>query len=145
VFTAGTEAINGVTPRADFVGAAYDAGATLWAGVVRQLTAEARDGEARPEGELPTVGLVGRLVLPEAGAPAAQRCKRVTYSLRRPRDARIVRVTIVVNGRRVLDRRGRNLRTVSFKRRSARRLKVVVRTRDSRGRSRVSRRTEAAC
>jgi hypothetical protein len=43
------------TPRADFVGAAYDAHGVLWAGVVKQL------GAPDAEGRVPTIGYVGHL------------------------------------------------------------------------------------
>jgi hypothetical protein len=43
------------TPRADFVGATYDAGGVLWAGVVKQL------GAPDAEGRVTTTGYVGRL------------------------------------------------------------------------------------
>jgi hypothetical protein len=47
---------NAVTPRADFVGAAYDRSGVLWAGVVKQL------GPPDANSRVPTTGYVGRLV-----------------------------------------------------------------------------------
>jgi hypothetical protein len=61
--------LTGSTPRADFVGGAYDAaGRSFWAGVVKQL------GPAPSSGELPTVGYVGRLAF-AASTPRALRAR----------------------------------------------------------------------
>lgn len=47
---------DGDTPRADFIGAAYDAHGTLWSGVVKQL------GPPDAQSRVPTTGWVGHLV-----------------------------------------------------------------------------------
>jgi hypothetical protein len=55
----------GLTPRADYVGAAYDAGGTLWGGLVKQL------GAPDAQGTVATTGLVARMREPAPPAPAA--------------------------------------------------------------------------
>ncbi|MCW3049449.1 MAG: exo-alpha-sialidase [Solirubrobacterales bacterium] len=54
----------GLTPRADYVGAAYDAGGTLWGGLVKQL------GTPDAQGTVATTGLVARMGEPAPPAPA---------------------------------------------------------------------------
>jgi hypothetical protein len=55
----------GLTPRADYVGAAYDAGGTLWGGLVKQL------GAPDAQGTVATTGLVARMR--EPAPPASVR------------------------------------------------------------------------
>jgi hypothetical protein len=47
-----------VSPRADFIGAAYDAAGNFWAGLVRQL------GPPDASNRIATTGYVGRLRFP---------------------------------------------------------------------------------
>ncbi|HEY3186378.1 MAG TPA: sialidase family protein, partial [Solirubrobacteraceae bacterium] len=133
------------TPRADYVGAAFDRGGTLWAGMVKQL--------AKPDADsrVATTGLVGRLLLvadqgaapssggaaltsppPPRGCVAAQ---RLIFRIGRVPGGRVVRAVVYVNGRRLLRVRGRDLRRVSFARPRGTRLVVrIVTTNNKRGR-----------
>jgi hypothetical protein len=52
----------GTSPRADFIGAAYDARGQLWGGLVEQV------GPRDPSDRVPTTGYVAHLALPERQA-----------------------------------------------------------------------------
>jgi hypothetical protein len=116
--------VTGASPRADYIGATFDAGGTLWAGGVEQLAAPDANGHQA------TTGYVGRLLATTPGsAPAATpekgsktrpaqlpgrrscRSRRAftihLYEPRRPE--RLVSATVYVNGKRVAVRRGRRL------------------------------------
>jgi hypothetical protein len=89
------------TPRADYVGAAWDASGTLWAGVVKQL------GAPDPNGRVATTGYVGRLAFP-SGAPTRSATptacvdrRKFTFRVHQPRHGRVVRAIVYVNGKRV--------------------------------------------
>lgn len=132
------------TPRADYIGAAYDPSGTFWSGAVRQL------GKPDAENRIATSGLVGRLLfvaddgapapggaaLSARGKPAAcVASRRLVFRLGRVPGGRVVRAVVHVNGRRVLTRRGRRLTRVSVRRPAGRRIVVrIVTTNDKRGR-----------
>jgi hypothetical protein len=140
------QGLRGTTPRADFIGGAYDAAGTFWAGVVKQI------GTPDANGFIATTGYVGRLALPGAPAPAATNsagtvgCRassRVRLTLTRSHGERIVRAVVSINRRRILTRRGRDLRQLSFSRPSTGRLAIQIVTLDSRGHARLTRRVIA--
>ena len=107
--------LTGGSPRADYVGGAYDASGTFWAGVVKQF--------APPDanGNVPTTGYVGKLAfLPSdsagLGLPAAspRTCvsrRRFQIRLRAPRGQRLRSARVYVNGRQVRLLTGRRLRS----------------------------------
>lgn len=154
----------GGSPRADFVGGAYDPAGTFWTGVVKQL------GPADSSGTVPTTGYVGRLAYGPAtpssitGASVGGRAgsvpggavlvgarptctpgHRLTFRINRVPGGRVVRVAVYVNGHRVLLRRGRSIRRVSFVRGSAPRLVVKIVSVNNRGGRVVTRRTFRGC
>jgi hypothetical protein len=122
------------TPRADYIGAAYDASGTFWSGAVRQLGAP--DANSR----IATTGHVGRLlfVADSGAAPgpggaalsgAGRACvgaSRLVFRLGRVPGGRVVRAVVDVNGRRVLTRRGRRLTRVSVRRPAGQRIVVRI-------------------
>jgi hypothetical protein len=59
-------ALNGDSPRADYIGGAYDGSGTFWAGLVKQL------GPADANGYVATTGYVGRLAFPGASSSRGQ-------------------------------------------------------------------------
>jgi hypothetical protein len=84
-----------LTPRADYVGAAYDAGGTLWGGLVKQL------GAPDPQGNVATTGLVARLVAAASARPPACASRRqVVFHL--PAGSRSARVWVQGRPARVL-------------------------------------------
>jgi hypothetical protein len=140
------QGLRGTTPRADFIGGAYDGSGTFWAGVVKQISAPDANGF------IATTGYVGRLA--PAGAPApgttnstgAGGCRtasRVRLTLARSRGERIVRAVVYVNRRRLLTRRGRSLRRLSFARPGTGRLVIGIVALDGRGHEHVTRRVLA--
>ena len=68
----------GVTPRADFIGATYDAAGNLWAGLVKQL------GKPNSAGVVATTGYVGTVVYPVT----KKRSHRVTKKSRKHKSSR---------------------------------------------------------
>jgi hypothetical protein len=140
------QGLRGTTPRADFIGGAYDADGTFWAGAVKQL------GAPDANGYVATTGYVGRLASPRApapvagdgsGAPGCRAPSRIRLTLTRSHGERIVRATVYLNRRRLFTRRGRNLRRLSFTRPGAGRLVIEVVAVDGRGHSHVMRRVVA--
>jgi hypothetical protein len=143
--------LGGPSPRADYVGATYDAAGTLWAGLARQL------GPPDSNGNIATTGYVGRLaftagtataLVPSSPTGAPSACltqKRLTFRINRVPHGRVVRAVVYVNGRRILARRGRNLTRLSFARPRGQTLKVKIVTINNRGGSVVTRRTFRAC
>ncbi|MDX6656880.1 MAG: hypothetical protein QOH62_1673 [Solirubrobacteraceae bacterium] len=113
-----------LTPRADYVGAAYDAAGTLWGGLVKQLAAP------DPDGHVGTTGLVGRLVVPPR-APGCATRRLVVFHL--PRGSRAVRV--FVRGRRARLLRGaRNTVAVDLRANGRRAIRVRLTARSRGGR-----------
>jgi hypothetical protein len=153
----------GGTPRADFIGAAYDPAGTFWAGVVKQ------PGPADSNGNVPTTGYVGRLAFsastpdvlggPSAGgstatpgaatlmrgATACTAGRRLTFRIKRVPGGRVVRVVVYVNGRRVLRKHGRKVRSVSFSRPPGRQLVVRIVSTNNKGGTVVTLRTFRSC
>jgi hypothetical protein len=95
------------SPRADYVGATFDRSGTFWAGVVRQL------GAPDSNGAIATEGYVGRLAFEQADCSDPS---KLSFRLRHPRGARIVRVEVFVNGKLTLRRTGRNIGRVTLRR-----------------------------
>lgn len=133
------------TPRADYIGAAYDPSGTFWSGAVRQL------GKPDANNRIATTGHVGRLlfVADQGAAPVAggaaltggskgAACvgaQRLVFRLGRVPGGRVVRAVVHVNGRRVLTRRGRRLTRVSVRRPGAGPIVVrIVTTNNKHGR-----------
>lgn len=147
--------LTGGSPRLDFIGGAYDSpGTSFWAGVVKQL------GPADPNNNnaIATTGYVGRLsfaavpgaaalagVGPSGRAPACPSAARLAFRIRPVPGGRVVRVSVFVNGRRLLSRRGRNLTRVSFARPPGARLAVRIVTTNNRGGRVVTRRSFTGC
>lgn len=155
--------LTGGSPRTDFVGGAYDSGgADFWAGVVKQL------GPVDSANHIATVGYVGGLSFayaapaggalllgsPAAPAPSAgararpapcPSARRLTFAIRPVPGGRVVRARVYLNGRLILTRRGRNLRSLSFFRPNASVLRVRIVTVNNRGGSVTSRRTFTRC
>jgi hypothetical protein len=132
------------SPRADYVGGTYDASGTFWAGVVKQLGAPTSQSN-----EIPTVGYVGRLLFrDDVGLPSNGRCvdrRRFSFRLHHGRHATVVRVDVFVNGRRVLTRRGRNIRRVTVHRLPLGRFVVKIVAIQSTGSTLTSTRTYHGC
>jgi hypothetical protein len=128
----------GTSPRADFVGATYDASGRFWGGVVKQLSAP------DPANRIETTGYVGRLEFPgpDAGqALAACHARRLVIALPRRRRARITSATVFVNGSRVKRIHARRLtRVVLRARRRPSYIVTVVATTSKGGRIVVVRR-----
>jgi hypothetical protein len=139
------------SPRADYVGGGYDSHGTFWAGVVRQF------GVPDANGNIATTGHVGHLVSGPGGSAAgaaalaalpAGAClasSRLAFRINRVPGGRVVRVTVSINGRRVLARRGRDLRRVSLARPNGRRLRVRIVTVNNRGGRVTTVRTFVGC
>jgi hypothetical protein len=151
----------GASPRADFVGGAFDsAGTTFWAGVVKQI--------GQPvNGQIATTGYVGQLdfagaavapggaalVAPRPSVPGAGRkpaagcisARRLTFTINRVPGGRVVRVAVTVNGRRLLARRGHDIRRVSFGRPAGARLVIHIVTTNNRGGKVLTTRTLRGC
>jgi hypothetical protein len=107
----------GLTPRADYVGAAYDAGGTLWGGLVKHL------GAPDAQGNVATTGLVARLAEPApARASACASRRQVVFHL--PAGSRAARAR--VQGRPARLARGAR-RTVAVDLRGTARRAVRVR------------------
>jgi hypothetical protein len=82
------------------------------------------------------------------GLPGSKRCvdrRRFHFRLRQPRGGRIVSVSVFVNGRRVIRRRGRRIDSVSLGRLPIGRFKVRIVARTSFGRVIESTRTYSGC
>jgi hypothetical protein len=136
------------TPRADFIGAGYDAAANLWGGMVDQL------GPPDASNTIPTTGYVGRLTsapgAPSANPPgvarqplAACRSRRgLTILLRHPRRARITAATVFLDGAALLRIHGHRLTRVVIPARLTGRAftATVVATTNRRGRIVIVRR-----
>jgi hypothetical protein len=100
------------SPRADYIGAAFDEGGMLWAGAVKQL------GTPDFNGNQATTGYVGHLLGPTrkrnpAWLSAYRACgRRGSFTIRlhdlRGTD-RLVSARVYVNGKQVAVRRGRRL------------------------------------
>jgi hypothetical protein len=127
--------LTGGSPRADYIGATYDADGTLWAGAIKQL------GPLDADKHVATTGYVGRLA--PAAAPMCVPPKRLTYKL--GGGVRVVKVAVSVDGKRVLLRRGRNLRKVGFARPAKQRITVRIVTTNSGGGGVVSTRSYDGC
>ncbi|MEA2311562.1 MAG: hypothetical protein QOE28_1530 [Solirubrobacteraceae bacterium] len=137
------------TPRADFVGAAFDRGGTLWAGMVKQLAAPDADNRVA------TTGYVGRLLLVGAGGAAGPggatlrascaASRRLVFLLGRVPGGRVVRAVAYINGRRVAVRRGHSLRRLAFDRPRGRRLVVRIVTTNNKGGRVITVRTYRGC
>lgn len=140
------------SPRADYVGGAYDATGTFFAGVVKQLSGPDANGRVA------TTGYVGRLAFATAppathaapaprAKPRSRGCVAAALTLRVDRLAhgRVVRAVAYVNGRRVTTRRAHRLHrlVVTHPRRGAFRVRIVVTT--SRGVHATSTRTYRGC
>jgi hypothetical protein len=153
--------LSGGSPRVDFIGGAYDsAGTSFWAGVVKQL------GPA-VNGQIATTGYVGQLdfagaavapggaalvapgpTVPANGRKRASGCisaRRLTFTINRVPGGRVVRVAVTVNRRRLLTRRGRDIRRVSFARPAGTRLVIHIVTTNNRGGKVLTTRTLRGC
>jgi hypothetical protein len=132
------------SPRADYVGGTYDSSGTFWAGVVRQLSAPTSSSN-----EIATVGYVGHLLLRDkVGLPSNGRCvdrRKFSFTLHHGRHATVVRVDVFVNGRRVLSRRGRNIKRVTIKRLPQGKFVVKIVATQSTGSTLTSTRTYKGC
>jgi hypothetical protein len=132
------------SPRADYVGGTYDPSGTFWAGVVKQLGAPTSNSN-----EIATVGYVGRLLFRDkVGLPSNHRCvdrRKFSFSLHHARHATVVRVEVFVNGRRVLNRRGRNIKRVTIKRLPRGKFVVKIVSTQSTGSTLTSTRTYHGC
>jgi hypothetical protein len=146
--------LTGGSPRLDFVGGAYDSpGTAFWAGVVKQTSPP----DASHNNDIPTTGYAGRLSFdywasaPGAATPAAgttPRCApsaRLVFRINRVPGGRVVRAVAYVNGRRVLTRRGRNVRRIAFARPAGPRLRIRIVTVNNRGGRVVTLRTFRGC
>lgn len=122
----------GLTPRADYVGSAYDATGTLWGGLVKQL------GAPDAQGAVATTGLVARLVAPAPAGPSACASRRqVVFHL--PAGSRAPRAW--VRGRPVRLLRGARRTVAVDLRGTARRVirvRLTARSRSGRSIRRVS-------
>ena len=105
------------SPRADFVGAAFDASGGFWGGVVKQLSAP--DASNR----IATTGYVGRLASPTGGAnpggaPASRQpiaachARRLVIALPHGQRVRITAASVFLNGSPRLRIRGHRLTRV---------------------------------
>lgn len=135
--------LTGASPRADYISATFDESGSFWTAAVEQL------GDPDANNRQATTGVVGRLV-PAGGEtkPPAGACmttKRLVYKLGRVRGGRVVRATVVVDGTRVLLRRGRNLRRIALDRPRKARFTVKITTVNSRGSGVVTTRTYRGC
>ena len=82
------------------------------------------------------------------GAPRARACpdkRKFTFRFHRPRGARVVRVSVFVNGKRRVLRRGRNIRRVTLGRLPKRRFTVKIVTVFSNGTQRTTTRLYKGC
>jgi hypothetical protein len=131
------------SPRADYVGATYDATGTLWAGVVKQL------GKPNANNEIATTGYVGRLVdRDDVGLPASRGCvdrRKFSFTLHHAPHARVTQVEAFVNGRRALARHARAIRTVTLRRLPRGRFQVKIVATQSTGSKLVSTRSYRGC
>jgi hypothetical protein len=137
------------SPRADYIGAAFDDAGTLWAGGVQQLA------DPDSNGRQATTGYVGRLLAPSqrptaAWLPSRRLCgsgRAFTIDVYEPAGAEtLVSARVYVNRKQVAVRRGRALTKRIFLRhlpRGAITVEVVARTSD--GRQLVARRTYKRC
>jgi hypothetical protein len=94
------------SPRADYVGGAYDSRGQYRAGMVKQLGAPDADGN------IATTGYVGRLAFPSPVPGLAPGCvdrRKFSFRVHQPRGGRVVAVAVYVNGRRVKRVRGRRV------------------------------------
>jgi hypothetical protein len=83
---------------------------------------------------------------PPKSATVARTCTRkFRFRLRHARGARVVRVAAYVNGKRVLRRRGRNLKRIALKRVPRKRARIKIVTTQSDGTRRVSTRKYKNC
>jgi predicted acyl esterase len=83
-----------------------------------------------------------------AGGPSGSKCRdrrKFTFRLRHRRGQRVVRVRAYVNGRLVVKRRGRNLRTVTLRKLPLGRFRVKILTRTNDGHSTRTVRTYKGC
>jgi hypothetical protein len=132
------------SPRADYVGSTYDTSGSFVAGVVKQLGAPTSDSN-----EIPTVGYVGGLQFRDAvGLPSSQRCadrRKFSFKLHHAPHARVVRVAVFVNGKRKLQRRGRDIRRVTLRRLPRGSFKVKIVATQSTGSTLTSTRTYRGC
>jgi hypothetical protein len=129
------------TPRADYVGGTYDGSGTFWAGVVKQV------GKPASDMSIATTGHVGRLLFQDkVGLPS--KCvdrRRFTFTLHHARHARVVRVVVYVNGKRVLARHGHNIRKVTLPRLPIGRFEVKIVATQSTGSTLTSTRVYKGC
>ncbi|HEV3228121.1 MAG TPA: sialidase family protein [Solirubrobacteraceae bacterium] len=138
---------NAYSPRADFVGGAYDADGGFWGGIVGQL------GPPDTSNAIPTTGYVGHLALAPAAsgtngpgrssAPIAvcRSRRNLTIVLPRPRHARITTASVFVDGVPLVRIHGHRVRRVVIPARSAPSFTVtVVATTSKRGRRVIVRR-----
>ena len=132
------------SPRADYVGGTFDPSGTFWAAVAKQLGAPTSDSN-----EIPTVGYVGRLKFRDkVGLPSNHRCadrRKFTFKLHHARHARVVSVSVFVNGKLVLARSGHSIRRVTLKRLPRGRFVVKVVATQSTGSTLTSTRTYRGC
>ncbi|MEA2444463.1 MAG: hypothetical protein QOJ12_1755 [Thermoleophilales bacterium] len=106
------------TPRADYIGGAYDAaGTTFWAGAVKHL------GPPDSNGSVPTTGYFGKLdfaATPRPGTvPLVPGCvdrRKFAFRIHQPKNGRVVAVTVFVDGKRVKHVSGRRVTRVVLKR-----------------------------
>jgi hypothetical protein len=97
------------SPRADYVGAAFDASGTLWAGVVKQL------GTPDSNNKVATTGYVGRLAFggpSPSTSPTSSPCvdrRKFAFRVHQPRGGRVVAATVYVNGKRVTSLHARRI------------------------------------
>jgi hypothetical protein len=108
------------SPRADYVGGAFDSTGTFWAGVVKQLGAPDADGKVA------TTGYVGRLDF--GSGPSSTRApshvtaapcvdtRKFSFRVHQPRGGRVVAVTVYVDGRRIRHMRGHRLTRIVLRR-----------------------------
>ena len=137
------------SPRADYIGAAFDNAGTLWAGGVRQLA------DPDPNGRQATTGYVGRLLGPTPGSiaarlPAHRPClgrRALTIRLNDPLGPEhLVSARVYVNGKRLAVRRGRRLMApIALRGLPRGAIKVVVIARTSLNRRLVSTRAYRPC
>jgi hypothetical protein len=132
------------SPRADYVGGTYDASGTFWAGVVKQLGAPTSQSN-----EIATVGYVGRLLFRDnVGLPSNRHCvdrRNFGFTLHHGRHATVVRVDVFVNGKRVLTRRGHDIKRVTIHRLPQGRFVVKIVATQSTGSTLTSTRTYHGC
>lgn len=123
------------TPRADFIGAEFDASGRFWGAFAKQLS------EPDAAGRIATTGWVGHLAFPSQQSISACAARRLVITLPRRKRTRFASATVFVNGSRVARFRGHALKRVTLRTKRRRSFTVtVVATTDRGGRNVVVRR-----